>query len=60
MHTIHAMELLIHFWPHLVGALILVSSIIAIGHVVLYKRDPRAAVGWIGIILVFPLGGAII
>ncbi len=48
------------FWPHLAGAVILIGDVAAIGHAVLYKRDPRAAVGWIGIILVFPLGGAII
>ena len=54
------MELLLRFWPHLAGALILAGDVAAIGHAVLYKRDPRAAVGWIGIILVFPLGGAII
>ena len=54
------LDLVKHFWPHVAGALILLGDLLAIGHAVLYKRDPRAAVGWIGIILVFPVGGAII
>lgn len=27
------------------------------GHALLYKRDPRAALGWIGVCLMFPLAG---
>lgn len=52
------MDLLLQFWPHLAGVLVLAIDIWAAGHAVLYKRDPRSAVGWIGIILLFPLAGA--
>lgn len=54
------LDLFLKFWPHLAGALLLIGDALAIGHAVLYKRDPRSAVGWIGIILVFPIAGAII
>ncbi len=53
-------DLLIKFWPHFAAAFVMAIDLWAAGHAILYKRDPRAAVGWIGIILVFPLGGAII
>lgn len=54
------MDLLLQFWPHITGALVLVIDVWSIGHVVLYKRDSRSAVGWVGIILVFPVAGAIL
>jgi cardiolipin synthase len=54
------LELIKHFWPHFAAALLLAMDAWAIGHAVLYKRDSRSAVGWSGIILVFPLLGAIL
>ncbi len=45
-----------------VAALILtlLLSAIASGHVVLYKRDSRAAVGWVGLIWLAPIVGAVL
>ena len=40
--------------------LILVLAAIAVVHALLYKYDPRAAFGWIGLCLVFPVGGPIL
>lgn len=51
---------LLALWPHLAGALALAVDAWAAGHAVLYKRDPRSAVGWIGIILLFPFFGALL
>lgn len=43
---------------HLVlGGIALVLAIVASGHAVLYKRDPRAAIGWVGFIWLAPLVG---
>ncbi len=53
-------EIVLSFWPHLVGALILVLDLLAAGHAVLYKREPRSAVSWIGIILLFPAAGTVL
>lgn len=47
-------------WPYVTAALMLAVDLWAIGHAVLYKRDPRSAVGWIGIIALFPLFGALL
>lgn len=54
------METLAEMWPELtwIGALVL--SLIASGHAVLYKRDTRAAIGWVGLIWVAPFVGAIL
>lgn len=40
--------------------LYLVVAVLAAGHVLLHKRNSRAAFGWVGLILVFPLAGALL
>jgi cardiolipin synthase len=40
--------------------LYLVVAGLAIVHVLLYKRNSRAAFGWLGLILVFPIAGALL
>ena len=42
-------------WTVLV--LVTVSAILAAGHAMLHKREPRAALGWIAFCMVFPLVG---
>lgn len=37
-----------------------VVSLYTAGHALLYKRDPRAALGWIAVCLVFPLAGPLL
>jgi cardiolipin synthase len=49
-----------HFWPHLVTLTVLVVELLAAGHAVLYKRDSRATIGWVGLILLTPLLGAVL
>ena len=46
-------------WHWLVAALTLTLSLLASGHALLRKRDPRAAIGWIGFIWFVPLVGAV-
>ena len=48
------------FWPHLVGAVTLIVALLASAHVVLYKRDTRSAIGWVGIIGLVPLLGTLL
>jgi cardiolipin synthase A/B len=45
-------------WPHVAAVLTVLVSVVASGHVVLYKRDVRAAAGWFGLIWLVPLVGA--
>jgi cardiolipin synthase len=47
-------------WPYLVLALALFVALWASGHAVLYKRDSRAAIAWVGFVWLLPiLGGAL-
>jgi cardiolipin synthase A/B len=45
-------------WPHLTAALALVLTVVASAHLVRYKKDTRAAIGWIAVIVMVPLIGA--
>lgn len=45
-------------WPTLATAVAFVVSVAASGHVILRKRDPRAAVLWVGLIWLVPGLGA--
>ena len=47
-------------WQYAVAALTLALSLLAAGHAVLYKRDTRAAVLWVGLIWLIPLVGAVL
>ncbi|HXV87126.1 MAG TPA: phospholipase D-like domain-containing protein [Gemmatimonadales bacterium] len=49
---------LIEIWELVAGGLTLLLAVIASGHVVLYKRDSRAAVAWAGLIWLVPVIGA--
>lgn len=47
-------------WPYVTAALTIGLSLIASAHAVIYKRDSRAAVGWVGLIWLAPLLGTIL
>jgi len=46
--------------PIAAGALTILLSVLASGHVVLYKRDSRSAVAWVGLIWLVPVLGAVL
>ncbi len=46
-------------WHLVLAGLALLLSVVASAHVILYKRDPRSALGWVGFIWVTPLAGAL-
>jgi cardiolipin synthase len=43
-----------------VGVLTVLLALIASGHAILYKRDSRAAVGWVGVIWLVPIVGPVL
>ena len=43
--------------PFVLALLTLGAILVAGGHAVMWKRDPRAALGWLGLILVLPVAG---
>ncbi|MCH7683006.1 MAG: PLDc N-terminal domain-containing protein, partial [Gemmatimonadetes bacterium] len=53
-------ELLFDVWPYAIGTLAVLLALGTSAHIVLYKRDARAAVGWVGMVMVFPIAGAVL
>lgn len=53
-------DILARFWHYGVAVLTLVLSVIGSGHALLFKRDTRAAVSWVGFIWLVPLVGAVL
>jgi cardiolipin synthase len=53
-------DLLAALSPPLLAVLQLAMGAVASAHVVLHKRDVRAAIGWIGLIWLVPYGGSIL
>lgn len=47
-------------WPHLVAVTAFVLAVAASAHLVMYKKDTRAAIGWIGVVLMVPIFGAVL
>jgi cardiolipin synthase len=47
-------------WPHVVTLLDVSAALAASGHAILYKRDARAAVAWVGLIWLVPFLGAVL
>lgn len=45
---------------YVVGVLTLALAVMASGHAILYKRDSRAAVAWVGLIWLAPVMGAVL
>ena len=49
-----------HAWHILFAAIAFLLSVAAAGHAVLYKRDSRAAIAWVGFIWLVPVVGALL
>ena len=47
-------------WPHLVAGTAFVLMVVASAHLVMYKKDTRAAIGWIGVVVMVPIFGALL
>src|SRR3989338_9124207 len=41
-------------------SLLILIGLFSAGHALLYKRDPRAALGWVALCLLFPGAGALL
>ncbi len=47
-------------WHPVLTGFALLLSVVASAHVILYKRDSRSAIGWIGLVWLMPLVGAVV
>lgn len=48
------------YWPHILAVISVVMAAVAIVHVVMNKEEVRSAIGWVGVILLSPIVGAVI
>lgn len=55
----HRLEGILRFWPHF-SVVCVLAALIASGHALLHKRDPRAAALWIGILWLVPALGPLL
>src|SRR5215470_11313331 len=60
MAAIVNLDLIHHPWHLAMAGLALLLAVVASGHAVLYKRDSRAAIAWVGFICLVPLVGAVL
>ncbi|MBR9982741.1 MAG: PLDc N-terminal domain-containing protein [Desulfatitalea sp.] len=54
------LDALVTLWPQFLALSTFVVSILAAGHAVLYKRDTRAAIAWVGFIWFVPIFGSLL
>jgi cardiolipin synthase len=55
-----ALHVLADFWPYFTGALGIACASLATAHIVLHKRDVRAAIGWTGLAWLAPIAGPLL
>ncbi|WP_415832418.1 cardiolipin synthase [Kerstersia similis] len=55
------LEYLFHeYWPHIIFVVSLVISLAAAVHIAMTKRDARAAIGWVGVVMLSPILGTLL
>lgn len=52
-------DFLDRFWPHIAAGFHLLAGLLATGHILLHKRDTRAAIIWISLIWTLPVLGTL-
>lgn len=53
-------ELILHYWPHILAILSVVMGLTAAIHATMTKQEVRTAIGWVGVIILSPILGAVI
>ncbi|WP_429930460.1 cardiolipin synthase [Agrobacterium vitis] len=54
------LDLVSHYWPHLLAVLSTVIGTVAAVHAAMTKRDVRSALSWVGVIILSPIIGTLI
>lgn len=54
------LEILTHYWPVILAAVSIILGTAAGVHATMTKQDVRSAIGWVGMILLSPLPGALV
>jgi cardiolipin synthase len=53
-------EILSAYWPHILGFVSLALTVVAASHAAMTKDEVRAAIGWVGVIVLSPIIGPLI
>lgn len=53
-------DILSHYWPHILAVLSIILGAIAAIHATMTKDEVRTALGWVGIIVLSPIVGAVV
>ncbi|SFB81872.1 cardiolipin synthase [Bosea sp. CRIB-10] len=53
-------EILSAYWPHILGFASLVLTVVAASHAAMTKDEVRAAIGWVGVIVLSPIIGPLV
>jgi hypothetical protein len=53
-------EILSTYWPHILGFVSLAMTVVAASHAAMTKDEVRAAIGWVGVIVLSPIIGPLI
>ncbi|MCU4181843.1 phospholipase D-like domain-containing protein [Bosea sp. BH3] len=53
-------EILSTYWPHVLAIISLAMTVVASAHAVMTKDEVRAAIGWVGVIILSPIIGPLI
>lgn len=53
-------EILAAYWPHILGFGSLVLTVVAASHAAMTKDEVRAAIGWVGVVVLSPILGPLI
>jgi cardiolipin synthase len=53
-------DLVSHYWPHILAVLSIVLGTIAAIHATMTKDEVRTALGWVGVIVLSPIVGAVV
>ncbi len=54
------LDLVIAYWPHILAALSILMGTVAAVHATMTKEEVRSALGWVGVIVLSPIVGAVI
>lgn len=54
------LDLVSHYWPHILFVLSIVLGAIAAIHATMTKEEVRTAIGWVGVIVLSPIVGAVV
>jgi cardiolipin synthase A/B len=54
------LDLVIAYWPHILAVLSILMGTVAAVHATMTKEEVRSALGWVGVIVLSPIVGAVI